>query len=163
MTALFRDEPALVGNVVAALLGLALVLGVDTDVAGAVAALLTVVAGIWIRASVYPQRSVDFLVNAGAQRTATDMAAADTGQGGQLTTTGEAVARQAASDVLAGVKPPGPRDDDEHGAAGLLTLAIIGFAVLLLIGGFAFCDLLIDDESEENDRHLLGRVELVSP
>lgn len=108
MTALFRDEPALVGTVVSALVGLALVLGVDSDVAGAVAALITVLAGIWIRASVYPQRSVDILVNAGAQRAATDLAAAAAGPSGQLTTTGEAVARQAASDVLAGVEPPGP-------------------------------------------------------
>lgn len=113
MTALFRDEPALVGTVVSALLGLALVLGVDTDIAGAVAALITVLAGIWIRASVYPQRSVDILVRAGAQRAVTDMAAADTGQGGQLTTTGEAVADKAAHDVLEGVTPPGPKGDPE--------------------------------------------------
>lgn len=113
MTALFRDEPALVGTVVSAFLGLALVLGVDSDVAGAVAALITVLAGVWIRASVYPQRSVDILVRAGAQRAVTDMAAADTGQGGQLTTTGEAVADKAASDVLEGVTPPGPKGPEE--------------------------------------------------
>lgn len=113
MTALFRDEPALVANLVAALLGLALVLGVDSDVAGAAAALITVVAGIWIRASVYPQRAVTALVRASAQQTATDLAAADSGPGGQLTTTGEAVAAQAASDVLEGVTPPGPKGDDE--------------------------------------------------
>jgi hypothetical protein len=68
------------------------------------------VAGVWIRSSGSPQRSVDVLVNAGAQRAATDLAAADTGRGGELTTTGEAVARQAASDVLAGVNPPGPTE-----------------------------------------------------
>ena len=108
MKALLRDEPALVGTIVSALIGLALVLGVDAQVGGAVGALLTVVAGVWIRSSVYPQRAVTALVNAGAQQTATDLAAAGAGNTGELTTTGSAVARQAAHEVLAGIEPPGP-------------------------------------------------------
>lgn len=108
MTALFRDEPALVGTVVSAFIGLGLVLGLDPNVGAAIASLVTVLAGVWIRSSVYPQRAVEVLVNAGAQRAVTHLTAADAGPGGQLTTTGEAVARQAASDVLAGVSPPGP-------------------------------------------------------
>lgn len=108
MKALLRDEPALVGTIVSAAIGLALVLGLDPTVGGALGSLLTVVAGVWIRSSVYPQRAVTALVNAGAQQTATALAAADTGPGGQLTTTGEAVAADAARDVLAGVTPPGP-------------------------------------------------------
>lgn len=108
MKALLRDEPALVGTIVSAVIGLALVLGLDPTVGGAVGALVTVIAGVWIRASVYPQRAVTALVNAGAQQAVTDLAAADTGPGGQLTTTGQAVAKQAAADVLAGVEPPGP-------------------------------------------------------
>lgn len=108
MTALLRDEPALVGTIVSAAIGLGLVLGLDPTVGAALGSLITVVAGVWIRSSVYPQRAVEVLVNAGAQQAVTDLAAADTGPGGQLTTTGEAVARQAASDVLAGASPPGP-------------------------------------------------------
>jgi len=108
MKAVLRDEPALIGTGVAALLGLALVLGVDPKLGGAVGSLLTFMAGVWIRLRVYPQRAVTALVNAGAQRTATDLAAADTGPGGQLTTTGQAVAKQAAAAILAGVEPPGP-------------------------------------------------------
>jgi hypothetical protein len=101
-------SPALIGTGVAALLGLALVLGVDPKLGGAVGSLITFMAGVWIRLRVYPQRAVEVLVNTVAQQTATDLAAADTGPGGQLTTTGEAVARQAAHEVLAGVSPPGP-------------------------------------------------------
>lgn len=54
------------------------------------------------------------------------------------------------------------RSGVEDGGAGWVTLAILGFAVLLLIGGFAFCDLLIEDESEPGDEHFFGRAELVS-
>jgi len=111
MTTLLRDEPALVGTIVSAAIGLALVLGLDPNVGGALGAFVTVVAGVWIRASVYPQRAVTALVNAGAQQAATDLAAADSGPAGQLTTTGQAIAAQAASDVLAGVTPPGPTGD----------------------------------------------------
>ncbi len=107
MKALLRDEPALVRSFVAALISLVLVLGVDPKLGAAVGSLLTIGAGIWIRASVYPQRAVTELVNAGAQRAVTDLAASQTGPAGVLTTTGEAVAAQAASDVLAGVEPPG--------------------------------------------------------
>lgn len=117
MTALLRDEPAMVRSTVAAVLSLALVLGLDPKLGGAIASLIIVIAGFWIRSSVYPQRAVEVLVNAGAQQTATDLAAADTGPGGQLTTTGAAVARQAAHEVLAGVEPPGPIgiDQDDKG------------------------------------------------
>lgn len=108
MRQLLRDEPALVGTIVSAAIGLALVLGLDPTVGGAIGSLVTVLAGVWIRGSVYPQRAVTALVNAGAQQTATDLAAAGTGPGGQLTTTGQAVAAQAAHEVLAGITPPGP-------------------------------------------------------
>ncbi len=108
MRRLLRDEPALVGTIVSAAVTLALTLGIDPEVGGAVGALVTVLAGAWIRASVYPQSSVTALVNAGAQQAVTDLAAADTGLGGQLTTTGQAVAAAAAAGVLAGVEPPGP-------------------------------------------------------
>lgn len=117
MTALLRDEPALVGTIVSAFVGLGLVLGLDPNVGAAIASLVTVLAGVWIRSSVYPQRAVTALVNAGAQQAVTDLAAAGTGSGGQLTTTGQAVARQAASDVLAGVTPPGPTPAREDGDA----------------------------------------------
>jgi hypothetical protein len=113
MKALLRDEPALVGTIVSAAIGLALVLGLDPTVGGAIGSLVTVLAGVWIRASVYPQRAVEVLVNAGAQQTATDLAAAGAGDTGELTTTGEAVARQAAHEVLAGVTPPGPAGDPD--------------------------------------------------
>lgn len=113
MKALLAHEPALVGTIVSAALGLALALGVDSDVGAAASAFLTVIAGIWIRASVYPSGAVDVLVHAGAQRAVTDLAAADTGPGGELTTTGEAVARQAADDVMSGAEPPGPKGDPE--------------------------------------------------
>lgn len=113
MRALLRDEPALVGTIVSAAIGLALVFGLDPNLGAALGAFVTVVAGVWIRASVYPQSSVTALVNAGAQQAVTDLAAADTGPGGQLTTTGRAVAAQAASDVLAGVTPPGPTGDPD--------------------------------------------------
>jgi len=112
MKALLRDEPALIGTGVAALLGLALVLGVDPTLGGAIGSLLTFMAGVWIRLRVYPQRAVTALVNAGAQQTATDLAAAGAGDTGELTTTGEAVARQAAADVLTGVEPPGPKSEE---------------------------------------------------
>lgn len=108
MKTLLRNEPALVGTIVSAVIGLALVLGLDPTLGGAIGALLTVIAGVWIRSSVYPQAAVDVLVNAGAQQTATALAAADTGPVGQLTTTGQAVAQQAATDVLTGVEPLGP-------------------------------------------------------
>jgi hypothetical protein len=114
MTALFRDEPALVGTIVSAAIGLGLVLGLDPTLGGAIASLVTVIAGVWIRASVYPQRAVTALVNAGAQQTATDLAAATAGDTGELTTTGEAVARQAAHEVLAGIEPPGPKGPVEE-------------------------------------------------
>ena len=116
MRRLLRDEPALVGTIVSAVAGLALTLGLDPEVGAALASLVTVLAGVWIRASVYPQSSVTALVNAGAQQTATDLAAADSGPGGQLTTTGEAVARQAAHEVLAGISPPGPKPEDKEDA-----------------------------------------------
>jgi len=108
MKALLRDEPALVGTIVSAIIGLALVLGLDPTLGGAIGSLLTIAAGIWIRSSVYPQRAVTALVNAGAQRAVTDLAAAGAGDTGELTTTGQAVAKAAAADVLAGVEPPGP-------------------------------------------------------
>jgi hypothetical protein len=108
MRQLLRDEPALVGTIVSAAIGLALVLGLDPIIGGAAGSLITVVAGVWIRSSVYPQGAVTALVNAGAQQTATDLAAAAAGATGELTTTGQAVARQAAHEVLAGVSPPGP-------------------------------------------------------
>jgi hypothetical protein len=108
MRALLKDEPALVGTIVSAAISLALVLGIEPELGAAIGALVTVIAGAWIRSSVYPQRAVEVLVNAGAQQAVTDLAAADTGPGGQLTTTGEAVARQAAHEVLAGIEPPGP-------------------------------------------------------
>jgi hypothetical protein len=112
MKALLQNEPALVGTIVSAAISLALVLGIEPELGAAIGALVTVIAGAWIRSSVYPQRAVTALVNAGAQQAVTDLAAADTGQGGQLTTTGEAVAKQAAADVLAGVEPPGPAGPD---------------------------------------------------
>ena len=108
MKALLRDEPALVGTIVSAVIGLALVLGLDPTLGGAIGSLLTVAAGVWIRSSVYPQSAVTTLVNTATQQTATDLAAAGAGDTGELTTTGEAVARQAAHEVLAGVQPPGP-------------------------------------------------------
>jgi hypothetical protein len=114
-----RDEPALVGTIVSAAISLALVLGIEPDLGAAIGALVTVVAGAWIRSSVYPQRSVDVLVNAGAQQAVTDLAAAAAGDTGELTTTGEAVARQAASDVLAGATPPGPKDPPDVEKEGL--------------------------------------------
>lgn len=113
MRALLRDEPALVGTIVSAAISLALVLGIEPELGAAIGALVTVVAGAWIRASVYPQSSVTALVNAGAQQAATDIAAADSGPAGQLTTTGQAIAAQAATDVLAGVTPPGPTGDPD--------------------------------------------------
>lgn len=112
MRRLLKDEPALVGTIVSAAISLALVLGIEPELGAAIGALVTVVAGAWIRASVYPQSSVTALVNAGAQQAVTDLAAADSGPGGQLTTTGEAVARQAAHEVLSGISPPGPTGDD---------------------------------------------------
>jgi hypothetical protein len=108
MRALLKDEPALVGTIVSATISLALVLGIEPELGAAIGAFITVIAGAWIRASVYPQSSVTALVNAGAQQAVTDLAAADTGTAGQLTTTGQAIAAQAATDVLAGVEPPGP-------------------------------------------------------
>jgi hypothetical protein len=108
MRQLLRDEPALVGTIVSAAISLALVLGIEPELGAAIGAFVTVVAGAWIRSSVYPQRAVEVLVNAGAQQAVTDLAAADTGPAGQLTTTGAAIAAQAATDVLAGVEPPGP-------------------------------------------------------
>jgi hypothetical protein len=110
MRALLRDEPALVGTIVSAAIGLALVLGLDPTVGGALGSLVTVLAGVWIRASVYPQRAVEVLVNAGAQQAVTDLAAAGAGDTGELTTTGQAVAAQAAHEVLAGITPPGPTE-----------------------------------------------------
>jgi hypothetical protein len=115
--ALLRDEPALVGTIVSAAISLALVLGIEPELGAAIGAFVTVVAGAWIRSSVYPQRSVDVLVNASAQQTATDLAAAGAagaGTTGELTTTGEAVARQAAHEVLAGIEPPGPKGPVEE-------------------------------------------------
>lgn len=109
MKNLLRDEPALVGTIVSAAVSLALVLGVDSEVGAAIGAFITVIAGVLIRASVYPQRAVTALVNAGAQQAVTDLAEAESGPAGQLTTTGQAVAAAAAADVLAGVEPPGPK------------------------------------------------------
>jgi len=126
MKALLRDEPALVGTIVSAVIGLALVLGLDPAWGGAIGSLVTVLAGVWIRSSVYPQRAVTNLVNAGAQQTATALAAADTGAGGQLTTTGQAVAKQAAADVLAGVSPPGPIGVTGGGVTGVNPDDLIG-------------------------------------
>ena len=108
MTALLRDEPALVGTIVSAAISLALALGVEPTLGAAIGGLVTVLAGVWIRSSVYPQRAVTALVNAGAQRAVTDLTASAAGDVGELTTTGDAVARQAAHDVLAGITPPGP-------------------------------------------------------
>jgi hypothetical protein len=121
MRALLRDEPALVANIVSAIIGLALVLGVDPILGGAIGSLLTVAAGVWIRSSVYPQRAVTALVNAGAQQAVTDLTAAGAGQTGQLTTTGQKVAKQAAADVLAGVTPPGPTDPIGVTGGGITT------------------------------------------
>jgi hypothetical protein len=111
MKALLRDEPALVGNIVSAAITLALVLGIEPKLGAAIGALVIVIAGVWVRASVYPQRAVTALVHAGAQQAVTDLAAADTGPAGQLTTTGQAIAAQAAADVLTGVEPPGPKSE----------------------------------------------------
>jgi hypothetical protein len=39
---------------------------------------------------------------------------------------------------------------------------MIGFCLLVLVGGFTVCDRMINDESEDGDQHLLGRIVLVS-
>jgi hypothetical protein len=102
---LLEDQPALIGTLVAATIGLAIALGVDATLGAAVGSVLTVAAGIWVRAKVYSSKTVTALVNAAATQTAAALAPTTAGPPGHITAGGQAVAAQAASDILAGVAP----------------------------------------------------------
>jgi hypothetical protein len=54
------------------------------------------------------------------------------------------------------------RKRGDGGGAPASALMVIGFAILVVVGGFAVCDRLINDESEKGDKHLLGRIQLVN-
>lgn len=54
------------------------------------------------------------------------------------------------------------RRSKDDGSAGAIALVVIGFFILIIVGGFAVCDWSINDKSEPGDKHLLGRIQLVS-
>jgi prepilin signal peptidase PulO-like enzyme (type II secretory pathway) len=98
---LLEDQPALVGTLVAAVIGLVIALGVNPTLGAAIGSVLTVAAGIWVRAKVYSEKTVKNLVGAAATQTATAITATDAGNPGVITAAGAAVADAAAEHVLA--------------------------------------------------------------
>lgn len=103
---LLEDQPALIGTLAAAIVGLIIALGVNPTLGAAVGSLLTIAAGIWVRAKVYSKKTVTSLVAAAATQTAAAMTATDAGGPGALTPAGAAVADAVAENVLN--TPPTP-------------------------------------------------------
>lgn len=57
---------------------------------------------------------------------------------------------------------PGDGDNGQRGGLGLSVAIGVGVIILLIVGAFATCDALWNDEDERDDLGGLGRIELVS-
>jgi len=88
---LLADQPALVGTLVSAFVGLALALGVDPTLGAAVGSILTVAAGLWIRANVYVPATVTKLVGDAATSVALQLTAQTAGMAGTIGTGAQAI------------------------------------------------------------------------
>lgn len=101
---LLEDQPALIGTLSAAIVGLVIALGINPTVGASVGALLTVVAGIWVRAKVFSARTVTRLVETAATSAVSAMTPEAAGGPGVVTTAGQAVVDQ----IVAVVAPTPP-------------------------------------------------------
>lgn len=162
MTDFLENETAMVSMLVTAATGLLTgpVFRMDPAAVGSITAAVVAVFNIWVRYSVYSKRGAATVATAAATEAVAAVTDTTAGLAGQVTSEGAQAVSDAVENVMGddGIKPPG---DEPRGGAGLIALLVIGFLVLLVIGGFAFLDLLIDDESEPGDSHF-GGIELVT-
>lgn len=165
MRRLLRTEPATVTGLVTAALAVAVSFGLGLD-AAQIAAIVALIgaAFAFVRGLVWPANAVATIVADTAVSTAVALDHAAAGAAGELTDAGQTVVNRVIRTVTGGRYSPlapasGGGGGRETGGVPLAALIALVVALLVLAGGFAVCDALIDDQDEPND---LGAPALVA-
>lgn len=166
MRRLLRTEPTVITGLVTAILAVAVSFGLGLD-AGQIAAIVALIgaAFAFVRGMVWPANAVATIVADTATTTAIALDHVTAGAAGELTDAGQAVVGRVIRTVTGGRYSPlapasgGSDEGREDGGIPLAALIALVVALLVLAGGFAVCDALIDDQDEPND---LGAPALVA-